>query len=105
MDSANARAIPGAVEALIAELEREHAWLSELRTDVARVEQRCGHLLNSADSALSALDTAGRRPVLARIRKLEIEGRSLGRPAKDRRREAIQHLQAEKGHGRITNAE
>lgn len=101
----DAPAVPGAVEALIAELEREHGWLADLRADLARVEARCGHLLNAADSALSALDLSRRRPFLERLRRLQIDNRRIGRPPTDGRRDSVLVFLAEKGHGTITNAD
>ena len=105
MEPNRAAAVPDAIETLIAELEREHAWLTDLRADLARVEARCGHLMNAADSALSALDRAERRPFLERLRRLQIETRTLGRPPIDGRRDAVLSYLAEKRHGAVTNAE
>lgn len=105
METEQAPAVPGAVEALIAELEREHAWLTDLRADAARVEARCGHLLNAADSALSALDRADRRRFYERLRRLQLDRPTPGRPPRDGRRDAVLQYLAEKGRGQITNAE
>lgn len=105
MEPEQAPAVPGAVEALIAELEREHTWLADLRADAARVEARCGHLLNAADSALSALDRADRRPFYERLRRLQLNRETPGRPPRDGRRDAVLHYLAERGQGQITNAE
>ncbi len=105
MDANAVPTVPDAADTLIAELEREHKWLSDLKADVARVEQRCGHLLNAADSALSALEWTDRRPFIERLRRLQIDRREIGRRPTDGRRDAVLTFLAEKGHGRVTNAD
>ena len=98
-------AIVAAVGTLVAELEREHAWLEELREDAKRAERTCQRLLASVESALDTLPMRARQPFYTRVMRMRTETRRMGRPPRDPRRFAILELLAERRDGTVTNAE
>ena len=97
--------VVAAIDALLAELEREHEWTAELRRDLERAERRCQRLLVSVESALHTLTPAGRSPYIIRILQLRNETRPLGRPARDPRRRAVLEFLAECPADSVTSAE
>lgn len=94
-----------AVDALLGELEREHDWLDEVRTDARRAERTCQRLMTAIDAALSAMPMPVRRPFLMRLRQMQIDLPRLGRPPKDGRQAAIVDLIAERAEGFVTSAD
>ena len=97
--------VAGAIETLVAELEREHARLVDLRSDAERAEHTCQRLMTAVEAALSALPRPQRRPFYVRVMQLRNETRRMGRPPKDGRQRAVLDFIAERGEGTITNAQ
>ncbi len=97
--------LASAVETLVAELEREHGWLQELREDAGRAERTCQRLLASVEAALDTLPRAERQPFYLRVMRLRTETKPTGRPPRDPRRFALLELLAERRDGIVTNAE
>ncbi len=97
--------VAGAIETLVTELEREHAWLADLKADAERTTRTCQRLMTAIDAGLATLPVAERRPLYARIKRLQVETRRIGRPPKDGRQRAVMEAIAERGEGVIRNAD
>lgn len=97
--------VAAAIETLVAELEREHGWLADLRKDAERAERSCQRLLTAVEAALDTLPMRARQPFYARVMRMRNETRPLGRPARDPRRRIVLDYLAERGDGTVTNAE
>ena len=67
MTDQNAPALSGAVDTLMAELEKEAAWLAELNETMAHAEKRRTRLAQALDSSLKTLDPGARRPYEDRL--------------------------------------
>ena len=102
---ADSSAVATAIETLVAELEREHAWLAELREDAGRAERTCQRLLASVEAALDTLPMRQRQPFYVRVMRMRTEVKPTGRPVRDPRRLALLEFLAERRDGAVTNAE
>ena len=98
-------AVVSAIETLVAELEREHAWLGELREDAKRAERTCQRLLAAVEAALDTLPMRQRQPFYLRVMRMRTEVKPTGRPVRDPRRLALLEFLAERRDGIVANAE
>ena len=99
-------AVVTAIETLVAELEREHGWLQELREDALRAERTCQRLLASVEAALDTLPMRARQPFYLRVMRMRTEVKPKGgRPPRDPRRAALLEFLAERRDGIVTNTE
>jgi hypothetical protein len=97
--------VAGAIETLVAELEREQAWLGDLRADTERSERSCQRLLKAVEAALGALPVEQRRPFYLRVMRQRVDTPRMGRPPRDGRQAAVLDFLAERGEGPVSNAE
>ena len=97
--------VAAAVEMLVAELEREQAWLAELRADAERAERACQRLLTSVEAAIGTLTPGQARPFVIRVMRMQNEVPRMGRPPRDGRQLAVIELLAMRGEGPIRSAE
>lgn len=104
-ETATPAPVAGAIETLVAELEREQAWLADLRADAERSQRTCQRLLTAVEAALGALPVEARRPFYLRVMRQRAEVPRMGRPPRDGRQAAVMELLAERGEGPVTNAE
>lgn len=98
-------AVVTAIETLVAELEREHAWLGELREDAGRAERTCQRLLAAVEAALDTLPMRQRQPFYVRVMRMRTEVKPTGRPVRDPRRLALLEFLAERRDGIVANTE
>lgn len=106
--SAHEAPVTPAVETLLTQLEREHTWAAELKTDLAFTEKNCGHLRASLAAVIEMLPMEARRGYKLRIARLVTDHtgtNGLGRPAKDKRQAAILEYLAARAEETVGNAE
>lgn len=94
-----------AIETLVSELEREQAWLTDLRADAQRAERDCQRLLTAIESAIGMLPPGHARPFMIRVLRMRAEVTRMGRPPRDGRQLAVIDLLATRGEGPIRSAE
>ncbi|MEM0987535.1 MAG: hypothetical protein AAGK00_01545 [Pseudomonadota bacterium] len=98
-------AVREALDRLVDRLEREYAWVLELRADLDLTERTCQRLLASCDAAIQTLPRGTRLDYQMRCAKVRLGPDRPGRPPADGRQRAMLGFLSGKLDENVTNAE
>ena len=94
-----------AVDTLLAQIQTEHGWITDLKRALEQSETRAARLLTSVEAAVHTLPPGERRGLYIRIHQMRHQAATRGRPVRDGRQGAMLHFIADRAEGRVTTGE